>query len=285
MTMDGATASASLMEPTLTSSPIPKPKAGYAALPDISGNSTICPAIKTMSMNDSSFTLNATGSIVDACQLADHQAEDNANMDITHDVAENNLENADISQAPFIGVNTGNGNTNASFVGTIKLNAPPTSPGPKLFGGGNIIQLMNTPKPSTSKMESTDATAPPATKTINVSNLDLTVYPSTDVSGGTPVTGIAISMADIGTPAAVEKNSMVTMLLETPEIRISVRGRALDAAPLGGVVMVVNSLSEAIVDAEVIGPGLVRVVPGAAPRDVDRRTRSRADNALRAALR
>jgi flagella basal body P-ring formation protein FlgA len=96
---------------------------------------------------------------------------------------------------------------------------------------------------------------------------------------------IAISTADIGTPAAVEKNSMVTMLLETPEIRISVRGRALDAAPLGGVVMVVNSLSEAIVDAEVIGPGLVRVVPGAAPRDVDRRTRSRADNALRAALR
>ena len=204
MTMDGATASASLMEPTLTS--VPPAKAGYAALPDISGNSTICPAIKTMSMNDSSFTLNATGSIVDACQLADHQAEDNANMDITHIVAENNLENADISQAPFIGVNTGNGNTNASFGGTIYLNAPPTG----VSGGANAIDLSKN-KP-TSKMESTDATAPPATKTINVSNLDLTVYPSTDVSGGTPVTGIAISMTDQPNLKIVQKDNTINIL-------------------------------------------------------------------------
>ena len=71
--------------------------------------------------------------------------------------------------------------------------------------------------------------------------------------------------ADLGAPAVVEKNALVTMLLEAPGLSLSVQGRALEAAPRGGLVPVMNLASRVVVEGEVVGPGRVRVAMGAAP--------------------
>ncbi|SDB54333.1 flagellar basal body P-ring formation chaperone FlgA [Belnapia rosea] len=74
-----------------------------------------------------------------------------------------------------------------------------------------------------------------------------------------------IPLADLGPPALVEKNALVTMVLESPGISLSAQGRALEAAPRGGLVPVMNLASRAVVEGQVIGPGRVRIAPGAAP--------------------
>lgn len=74
-----------------------------------------------------------------------------------------------------------------------------------------------------------------------------------------------IPLADLGPPALVEKNALVTMLLEAPGLSLSAQGRALEAGPRGGLVPVMNLASRAVIEAEVIGPGRVRIAPGATP--------------------
>ncbi|MFT8245275.1 flagellar basal body P-ring formation chaperone FlgA [Roseomonas sp. BN140053] len=76
--------------------------------------------------------------------------------------------------------------------------------------------------------------------------------------------GQPFALADLRVPAVVEKNSTVTMLLEAGGLVLTAQGRALDAAPRGGVVNVMNLQSRQIVEAQAIGPGRVRVGP--APR-------------------
>jgi flagellar basal body P-ring formation protein FlgA len=71
--------------------------------------------------------------------------------------------------------------------------------------------------------------------------------------------------ADLAAPAMVEKNALVTMVLEAPGLSLSMQGRALEAAPRGAVVPVMNLASRSVVEGEVIGPGRVRVLMGAAP--------------------
>jgi flagellar basal body P-ring formation protein FlgA len=71
--------------------------------------------------------------------------------------------------------------------------------------------------------------------------------------------------ADLAAPAMVEKNALVTMVLEAPGLSLSRRGRTLEAAPRGAVVPVMNLASRSVVEGEVIGPGRVRVLMGAAP--------------------
>jgi hypothetical protein len=194
-TLDEAKASVSLTEPALTSTPIPKPKAGYYALPDISGNSTICPAINTMSMNDSSFTLSTTGSIVDAYQLAAHEAMDQANTNFAHDVAEN--MNGNINEAPFIGVkDTGTGNGTATVGGTIQLpaSATPVAPGLRDASCTTGAYCYDAVSSGPSSIPSSREFAMTGSKKFNVSNLDLTILPSTDVSGGIPFGAININV-------------------------------------------------------------------------------------------
>jgi flagellar basal body P-ring formation protein FlgA len=70
---------------------------------------------------------------------------------------------------------------------------------------------------------------------------------------------------DLAAPAMVEKNALVTMVLEAPGLSLSMQGRALEAAPRGAVVQVMNLASRSVVEGEVIGPGRVRVLMGAAP--------------------
>ncbi len=71
--------------------------------------------------------------------------------------------------------------------------------------------------------------------------------------------------ADLAAPAMVEKNALVTVVLEAPGLSLSVQGRALEAAPRGAVVPVMNLASRSVVEGEVVGPGRVRVAIGAAP--------------------
>lgn len=71
--------------------------------------------------------------------------------------------------------------------------------------------------------------------------------------------------ADLAAPAMVEKNAPVTLVLEAPGLSLSAQGRALEAAPRGGVVSVMNLASRSVVEGTVVGPGRIRVLIGSAP--------------------
>ncbi len=72
-----------------------------------------------------------------------------------------------------------------------------------------------------------------------------------------------LMLADLAAPAAVERNMTVTMLYEAPGIALTAQGRAMEAAPRGAVVPVMNLSSRIVVEALVVGPGRVRVQGGA----------------------
>ncbi|MFC7476863.1 flagellar basal body P-ring formation chaperone FlgA [Dankookia sp. GCM10030260] len=70
---------------------------------------------------------------------------------------------------------------------------------------------------------------------------------------------------DLASPTLVGKNVLVTMVVEAPGISLTAQGRALEAAPRGGLVPVMNLASRTVVEGEVTGPGRVRVAMGATP--------------------
>jgi flagellar basal body P-ring formation protein FlgA len=81
-----------------------------------------------------------------------------------------------------------------------------------------------------------------------------------------PVTAdMPFASADLAAPSLVEKNALVTLVLEAPGLSLSAQGRALEAAPRGGVVSVMNPASRSVVEGTVVGPGRVRVLIGSAP--------------------
>jgi flagella basal body P-ring formation protein FlgA len=75
-------------------------------------------------------------------------------------------------------------------------------------------------------------------------------------------------LADLGAPLLVERNMLVTMVLEGPGLLLTAKGKALEGAPRGATVPVVNLASQTIVEGEVTGPGRVRVAAGGAARPV-----------------
>ena len=77
--------------------------------------------------------------------------------------------------------------------------------------------------------------------------------------------GLPVMIGDLGPPAVVVKNTLVVMLLEAPGLSLTMQGRALDNAPQGGLVQVRNLESHAVVEAQAVGPGRVRVAMGAVP--------------------
>ena len=56
------------------------------------------------------------------------------------------------------------------------------------------------------------------------------------------------------------------MLLDSPGIALTAQGQALEAGAIGERIRVLNPVSRAVLEAEVIGPGRVRVAPDASPR-------------------
>ena len=66
-------------------------------------------------------------------------------------------------------------------------------------------------------------------------------------------------VSDLAQPVAVERGQTVTMHYEIPGMVLTAQGRAMDAAPRGGSVPVMNLASRVVVEAQVIAPGRVRV--------------------------
>ena len=77
--------------------------------------------------------------------------------------------------------------------------------------------------------------------------------------------GQPLPLADLMRPALVEKGSAVQMVLETQGIALAGQGQALDAGAAGDRVRVLNPVSRAVLEAEVTGPGRVRVRADSAP--------------------
>jgi len=73
------------------------------------------------------------------------------------------------------------------------------------------------------------------------------------------------ALVDLAPPSLVARNQQVTLLLDAPGITLTAAGRALDAAPRGAMVPVMNLASRAVLEGEVIGPGRVRVALGSVP--------------------
>jgi len=71
--------------------------------------------------------------------------------------------------------------------------------------------------------------------------------------------------ADLMVPHVIAKNETVTMIVEGPGISLTTQGRALEAAPRGGRLSVMNLSSRNVVEAEAIGPGRVQVRLGVGP--------------------
>jgi flagellar basal body P-ring formation protein FlgA len=79
------------------------------------------------------------------------------------------------------------------------------------------------------------------------------------------VAGQPLEVTDLMRPAMVQKGAMVLMLLESPGISLSAQGQAMESGAIGEHIRVLNPSSRAVVDAEVIGPGRVRVTPSGLP--------------------
>lgn len=77
--------------------------------------------------------------------------------------------------------------------------------------------------------------------------------------------GQPLALADLMRPALVHRGADVLMELDSPGIKLTAQGQALEAGAVGERVRVLNPVSRAVVEAEVIGPDRVRVTPGAVP--------------------
>lgn len=66
-------------------------------------------------------------------------------------------------------------------------------------------------------------------------------------------------LANLTPAATVERGQTVTMLYQVPGMVLTAQGRALESAPRGAAVPVMNLQSRVVVQAEVVGPGRVSV--------------------------
>jgi len=82
------------------------------------------------------------------------------------------------------------------------------------------------------------------------------------------VAGQPLPLADLGLPVAVAKGSRVDLALQIPGLSLEAVGLALEAGAVGDHIHVLNPTSHAVVEAEVVGPGRARVMPGSLPQPV-----------------
>jgi flagella basal body P-ring formation protein FlgA len=72
-----------------------------------------------------------------------------------------------------------------------------------------------------------------------------------------------LRLADIQVPVIVHKGDLVTILLETPTMRLTAQGKAVEDGGMGAAIRIANTKSNRVIDAMVIGPNLVTVTPAA----------------------
>lgn len=84
-----------------------------------------------------------------------------------------------------------------------------------------------------------------------------------DLIGTTPartvMAGKPLLAGDIRAPRIVTKGALVTLLLQTPHMILTSKGRALQHGAKGDVIRVMNSQSKTIIEGEVTGAGTVAV--------------------------
>jgi flagellar basal body P-ring formation protein FlgA len=79
------------------------------------------------------------------------------------------------------------------------------------------------------------------------------------------VAGQPFALSELMRPATVQKGATVMVLLDSPGIALTAQGKAMEAGAIGERIRVLNPMSRAVIEAEVIGPDRVRVVPNASP--------------------
>ncbi len=75
--------------------------------------------------------------------------------------------------------------------------------------------------------------------------------------------GQPLATADLALPTMVQRGATVQMGLQSPGLSLVGQGIAMDAGATGERIRVLNPTSRVVLEAEVIGPGLVRVAPKA----------------------
>jgi flagella basal body P-ring formation protein FlgA len=68
---------------------------------------------------------------------------------------------------------------------------------------------------------------------------------------------------DIQVPIVVHKGDLVTVFLETPLMRLSAQGKALEDGAMGAAIRIANSKSNRVIDAVVTGPNLASIAAAA----------------------
>ncbi len=79
------------------------------------------------------------------------------------------------------------------------------------------------------------------------------------------VAGQPIARAELARPVVIEKGSRVTMELRTPGLDVLTMGQAAESGGIGDRLAVINLVSRAVVEGEVVAAGRVRVLPDTLP--------------------
>jgi flagella basal body P-ring formation protein FlgA len=79
------------------------------------------------------------------------------------------------------------------------------------------------------------------------------------------VAGTPIQMADLMQPTEVTRGEPVRLQLVANGLSVTGQGVALESGASGEQIRVRNISSQAVIQAEIVGPGIVRVIPGSAP--------------------
>jgi flagella basal body P-ring formation protein FlgA len=77
--------------------------------------------------------------------------------------------------------------------------------------------------------------------------------------------GMPLAISELTRPAVVQKGATVLILLDSPGITLTAQGLALEAGSIGERIRVLNPMSHAVIEAEVLGPDKVRVAPNSLP--------------------
>lgn len=77
--------------------------------------------------------------------------------------------------------------------------------------------------------------------------------------------GQPLTLSELVRPAMVQRNATVLMVLDSPGIALTAQGQAMESAAIGERIRVLNPMSHAVIEAEVIGPDRVRIAPGSLP--------------------
>jgi len=79
------------------------------------------------------------------------------------------------------------------------------------------------------------------------------------------VAGQPLATNELMRPSMVQRGATVMMLLDSPGIALTAQGQALESGAIGERIRVLNPVSRAVVEADVIGPDRVRIAPNTVP--------------------